>query len=113
MGLGWQRLASSGAVPFWESLAQSGKLSTPVMTFYMARYRGDYTATEIEKDGGLMTLGYINNTMYTGEISYISFDSNAEDYWRIPVGGLRAGGRAVSIVSRTYVLYLICIMSSY
>lgn len=99
MGLGWARLASSGAVPLWESLAESGQLATPVMTFYMARYRGEATATLIEYDGGLMTIGYINNTIYSGDINYVNFNSNSEDYWRIPVSGLRAGTTAVSIVS--------------
>lgn len=99
MGLGWARLASSGAVPLWETLAESGQLATPVMTFYMSRYRGDPSATLIEYDGGLMTLGYINNTIYSGDINYVNFNSNSEDYWRIPVAGLRADTTAVSIVS--------------
>ena len=100
MGLAWARLASSGATPFWQNLAQTGRLATPAMGFYLARYRGDYSATRVEQNGGLMTLGYLNQTLYEGNITYVSIADDEKDYWRIPIGGIRIGDTAIGIVSR-------------
>lgn len=38
MGLGWQTIASSGARPFWQTLASYGAWSQPVMGFQLTRY---------------------------------------------------------------------------
>jgi hypothetical protein len=101
MGLAWQSLASSGATPLWQALAASGQWSTPAMSFYLARYRDDPYATTAEAQGGLMTLGYLNSSLYTGDINYVSIDQSDTDYWRIPVAGARVGKTAISIASRT------------
>jgi cathepsin D len=37
LGLAWQTIASSGAMPFWQSLASAGKWDTPAMTFQLTR----------------------------------------------------------------------------
>lgn len=38
IGLGWQSLSSSGAMPFWQVLASTGSLSSPLMAFQLTRY---------------------------------------------------------------------------
>lgn len=100
IGLAWQRLASSGATPFWQQLAQSGKWEYPAFGVYLKRYRDDPTATDVETDGGQLDLGYLNNTIFTGDIHYTDISAADEDYWRIPVNGLQVGGRSVSISVR-------------
>jgi hypothetical protein len=100
MGLAWARLASSRSTPFWQQLAQTGQLATPAMGFYLARYRGNQYATRVEQDGGLMTLGYLNQTLYEGNITYVSIADDEKDYWRIPIGGIRIGDTAIGIVSQ-------------
>ena len=57
MGLGWQSLASSGAMPFWQRLAASGNWAEQTMGFYMKRYRNQLGATSLESDGGEFTMG--------------------------------------------------------
>lgn len=99
MGLGWASLATSQATPFWQALATQGKLETPAMSFYLARYRDQQFASSIEPEGGLMTLGYLNDTLYEGKINYINLEENARDYWRIPIQGIRVGNTAISISS--------------
>jgi cathepsin D len=38
MGLAWNTIASSGATPFWQTLANSGTWDSPVMAFHLTRY---------------------------------------------------------------------------
>jgi hypothetical protein len=47
-----------------------------------------------------MTLGYLNQTLYEGNITYVSIADDEKDYWRIPIGGIRIGDTAIGIVSR-------------
>lgn len=101
MGFAWKALASSGATPFWQQLAQSGKWSTPAFAVQMARYRDVQTATQVEAQGGQLDLGFINSTAYTGSINYMNISSSDEDYWRIPVNGMTVGGSSVSITSNS------------
>lgn len=37
MGLAFQTIASSGATPFWETLASSGAWTEPLMAFQLTR----------------------------------------------------------------------------
>lgn len=46
-----------------------------------------------------MTLGYLNQTLYEGNITYVSIADDEKDYWRIPIGGIRIGDTAIGIVS--------------
>jgi cathepsin D len=38
LGLAWNTIASSGATPLWQTLAQSGAWDSPVMAFQLTRY---------------------------------------------------------------------------
>lgn len=104
MGLAFETLASSGAMPFWEELVTTNQWPMPAMGFYMARYRDDYTATQVEENGGWFSMGYLNQSLYTGDVNYVSINQNDRDYWRIPVQGGQIQGSAVSIVSTRNVL---------
>lgn len=57
MGLAWRSIASSGATPFWQTLAASGKWDAPEMGVYLKRYRGDNNASQVETDGGEILFG--------------------------------------------------------
>jgi cathepsin D len=59
MGLAWERIAQTGAVPFWEALAESGTWTTQEMGVFMQRYRGTANPQEVETEGGSLTLGYV------------------------------------------------------
>lgn len=99
MGLGWKALASTGATPFWQSLASSGQWTDAEMGFFLKRYRGDNSATSVETDGGSFMMGGLNTSLYTGSVNYISMSSADEDYWRIPVEAVTVGGTAASGVT--------------
>jgi len=55
-GLGWQSIASSGATPFWETLAKGGAWDDPVMAFQLTRYVNNTRADALEA-GGSFTMG--------------------------------------------------------
>ncbi|KAI5454915.1 hypothetical protein NCC49_002191 [Naganishia albida] len=102
MGLAFETLASSGAMPFWEELVTTNQWPMPAMGFYMARYRDDYSATQIEENGGWFSMGYLNQSLYTGDVNYVSINQNDRDYWRIPVQGGQIQGSVVSISTTGY-----------
>jgi hypothetical protein len=63
MGLAWESIAQTGATPFWEALAQSGTWTTQEMSVYMKRYRNAVNPSDVETDGGSLTLGYVTSTL--------------------------------------------------
>jgi hypothetical protein len=96
MGFGWEAIAQTRATPFWEAVAESGAMSNPLMGFYLKRYRGDANAAAVESDGGEFALGEVDQSKISGDINYISFDSSAKDYWRIPMQAITVQGSQVS-----------------
>lgn len=101
MGLAWASIAQTGATPFWQNLASSGKWSQAEMGFYMRRWRGVRGVQTVESDGGELTLGGLDSSKYTGSVNYISFPSSNEDYWRIPVQGMTVQGNTITLVSQS------------
>ncbi|KAJ3545989.1 hypothetical protein NM688_g5560 [Phlebia brevispora] len=85
LGLAFQTIATSGTVPFWESLVQApGTLDEPLMAFQLTRYVNDSGVRAVEA-GGTFTLGATNTSLYTGEIDYQNIPSDAVGYWTIPL----------------------------
>ena len=81
MGLGFQTIASSGATPFWEALANSdGTLDEPLMAFQLTRFVNDSNAQQLEP-GGTFNLGSTNSSLFTGNIDYQDIPSGQEGYW--------------------------------
>ncbi|TFK47449.1 acid protease [Heliocybe sulcata] len=96
MGLAWQSLASSKATPFWQTLASSGQWDSGVMGFFLTRYGND-THSSNEEPGGQFTMGYLNNSLYTGDIDYQGVVSNDVAYWTLPLSSLNVQGQSVSL----------------
>ncbi|WVQ72156.1 hypothetical protein IAR50_001701 [Cryptococcus sp. DSM 104548] len=99
MGLGWTALASSRATPWWETLASSGQFDSPEFGVHMARFRGDGSATDDEKEGGEITFGGVDSSKFDGELNYVSIDDSAKDYWRVAVEGLSINDDSIDISS--------------
>ncbi|KAF8310964.1 acid protease [Clavulina sp. PMI_390] len=89
MGLGWASLASSGATPWWETLAKGGSWAQPLFGFYLARNEDSLTATS---PGGSLDLGFVNSSFTN--INYVSLTS--QDYWNIPVQSITVGGKVIT-----------------
>ncbi|KAH9942021.1 aspartic peptidase domain-containing protein [Amylocystis lapponica] len=99
MGLAWQQIASSGATPFWEALANTNStLTDPLMAFQLTRYLNDSQVQSLEP-GGTFTLGATNSTLYTGDIDYQDIPDGSVGYWMQELSGLTAQGTSVTLPS--------------
>ena len=88
LGLAWESLAATGATPFWQTLADSGTLAAPEMSFWFTRLISD-SRTPGEEFGGTFTLGGRNKTLYTGDVEFlplITF-SGQKTWWFLEVTG--------------------------
>lgn len=81
MGLGFESLSALNTSPFWETLFNQSKLSSPVFSFYLERYVND-PAVVNAAPGGTFTLGGTNSSLYTGNIDFIDMPSGSTpSYW--------------------------------
>ncbi|ORY30398.1 aspartic peptidase domain-containing protein, partial [Naematelia encephala] len=100
MGLSWQSLAYSHATPWWITLAESSSWSEPLFSFQLNRYRNVADASDLEEDGGTATFGYLDSSLYSGAITYVTVPSGAE-YWEIPMGSMTIQGKSISLSTST------------
>ncbi|WWC86902.1 uncharacterized protein L201_001781 [Kwoniella dendrophila CBS 6074] len=98
MGLSWQALAYSKATPWWITLAKSSSWSEPLFAFHLARYRNVAGANPVETDGGVATFGFLDSSLYSGDVTYVSVSGNAQ-YWQIPMASMTMQGKTVSLGS--------------
>ncbi|OAV99883.1 hypothetical protein PTTG_01476 [Puccinia triticina 1-1 BBBD Race 1] len=87
MGMAFQSLASTSSSPFW----QSAKIDT--FAFGISRFVNISTATDVEP-GGIMTLGGVNNTLFQGDVNYISLKS--QSYWLIAMDSVSINGQVLT-----------------
>jgi cathepsin D len=97
IGLAFQALASTGAVPFWQALINNNLLSSSEMSFWLAR--DSSTATQNLEPGGVFTLGGTNSSLFTGNIEFISLPSGEPTFWLLPLTSVTVNGSSVSITS--------------
>jgi hypothetical protein len=98
MGLAFQTIASSGAMPFWQTLASSGAWTDPLMAFQLTRYNNDSNAKSVEP-GGTFTMGAVNTSLYTGDIDYNDIPNDDTTYWLQTVSAVTSQGNSISITS--------------
>ncbi|THU93882.1 aspartic peptidase A1 [Dendrothele bispora CBS 962.96] len=101
LGLGFQTIASSGATPFWQSLVEGGAWDDPLMAFQLTRYLDDTQAEELEY-GGSFTMGFLNSSLYTGDIDYNDIPAGMETYWIQQISSLTSQGSSISFSSNQY-----------
>jgi len=99
LGLAWQQIASSGASPFWETLANGGAWDSPVMAFHLSRFVDDATASTLEP-GGSFTMGFVNQDLYTGDIDYQNI-AGTESYWLLALTAMTVQGNSITVPSGT------------
>ncbi|KAL8276487.1 hypothetical protein RQP46_011088 [Phenoliferia psychrophenolica] len=68
-GLGFQSIASSGEVPFFENLIKQGSLDKPLFGFYLSRQM---------VEGSTLTLGAVDESHYTGSFRTTPWQVAAE-----------------------------------
>ncbi|KAF8331904.1 acid protease [Cantharellus anzutake] len=93
MGLAWRSLAASGSTPFWQALVAGGSWTSPLMSFVLTRFLDDPTAQKLEP-GGVFTMGYLNSSLYTGDIEYTNINGDPT-YWLIDLTSIKVQGNSV------------------
>jgi len=97
LGLAWQPLASSGATPFAQTLASGNSWDSPVMAFQLTRFLNQSGAQQLEA-GGSFTMGFVNSTLYTGDIEYIDMPVT-NTYWILPITAMTVQGNSITMPS--------------
>jgi cathepsin D len=72
MGLAFQGIANTQAVPFWQALLNDNSFTNPEFSFFLTRFVNDPNA-QTEEPGGVFTLGGTNTTLFQGNIDFQSF----------------------------------------
>ncbi|EGG01944.1 aspartic peptidase A1 [Melampsora larici-populina 98AG31] len=86
MGMGFKLQASTGVTPFW----QSAKIST--FALGITRFI-NITSSKESEPGGILTLGGVNQSLYTGKINYIPLES--QSYWQIAMDEVSINGGVI------------------
>ncbi|CAK5274012.1 unnamed protein product, partial [Mycena citricolor] len=100
LGLAWQAIASSRAPPFWETLVSGGSWDSPVMAFQLTRFLNQSRSGNLQA-GGSFTMGFVNNSLYTGQIEYINMPTAFNSYWTLPITDITVQGASISMSSGT------------
>ncbi|OSX65756.1 hypothetical protein POSPLADRAFT_1177255 [Postia placenta MAD-698-R-SB12] len=96
LGLAWQPLAQSGAMPLWETLANGSALSEPVFAVQLTRFRNATSSNSLEP-GGTFTLGGTNASLYEGAIDWQGIPGGKATYWLQELTGLTMQGNEVAL----------------
>ncbi|THH01104.1 hypothetical protein EW026_g1545 [Hermanssonia centrifuga] len=100
MGLAFQSLASTGAVPFWQALTNAGQFASPEMSFWLTRFLDVSNPTD-DEPGGVFTLGGTNSTLFTGDIEFLDLaatsSANSATFWLLQMSSLTVNGQNVQI----------------
>jgi hypothetical protein len=91
MGFGFQTIAETKAVPFWQALVNSKQLTTPEFGIWLNRFTNDPTANVEEQNGGALTLGGTNSSLFTGDIEFLNMPSGSTpSFWLLAISGTHA-----------------------
>jgi cathepsin D len=71
LGLAFQGIANTGAIPFWQALINENLLTNPEFSFFLTRFVNNPNANE--EPGGVFTLGGTNTTLFQDNIDFQSF----------------------------------------
>ncbi|KNZ76590.1 Lysosomal aspartic protease [Termitomyces sp. J132] len=103
MGLAFQAIASTNAVPFWQTLTSNKQLDSPEFSFFLTRFRNDPNASE-EEPGGVFTLGGTNSSLFTGDIEFLNMPSlpspaPSASFWLLQLSAVTVQGKNVKITT--------------
>jgi cathepsin D len=97
MGLAFQGIANSQAVPFWQALVNNNQFTSPEFSFYITRFVNNQNA-KTEEPGGVLTFGGTNSSLFQGNIDFQPFtlSGNGGTFWLQTVSGVTVNGKSVS-----------------
>jgi len=101
LGLAFQTIASSGATPLVESLAQQANaLDEPSFGFFLTRFDDVLTSQDnAAQFGGQFSLGTSNTSLYTGDIDFVNIPEGRETFWTLEMTELDVNNQSVPITA--------------
>jgi len=87
LGMAWQTISVDNVVTVFQNLFSQGSVSANSFAFYLTRNAG--------QAGSVLTLGGYNSTLSKNDWKYVPLI--AQDYWRISIGGITVGSKAITI----------------
>ncbi|GAA5981255.1 hypothetical protein JCM10908_004040 [Rhodotorula pacifica] len=102
LGLGWQNIASSQAMPLVQALWENNTLPEPVFAFAFETHTF-YVNSAPTAPGGTLTIGGLDTSQYTGSINWVSLDQPV-GYWAIPLQDVHVGGKSLGITDQQVVI---------
>ena len=78
LGLGFPSIAAAGVKPIFNEMLDQKVITEPVFSIYLQK-------DGKEESGGEITFGGIDNTKYTGELTYVPV--SREGYWQFTLDG--------------------------
>ncbi|KAI0743974.1 aspartic peptidase domain-containing protein [Daedaleopsis nitida] len=97
LGLAFSALASTQALPFWQSLVNNNQFNSPDISFFLSRNTDEINPPD-EQAGGTMTLGGTNSSLFTGDIEFINLsNADAPTFWMLELTSLTAQGQSIAI----------------
>lgn len=93
MGVAFQSISSSGAEPFWQNIIS--QFTNPEFSVFLARFDNDVNIVnpqtgfvEDQSNGGAVTWGGVNNSLFTGNVEFQNFPANQQpSFWWQSVTG--------------------------
>ncbi|KAJ3864215.1 aspartic peptidase domain-containing protein [Lentinula novae-zelandiae] len=100
MGLGFEAIASTDSTPFWQALVNAGDLSSPEMSFWLARESSSTTTVDgdTEVPGGVFTLGGTNTSLFSGNVEFLD-TQGTPSFWLLNMNALTVQSESVSLGS--------------
>ncbi|KAJ3772679.1 aspartic peptidase domain-containing protein [Lentinula raphanica] len=91
MGLAFESIASTDSTPFWQALVNAGDLSSPEMSFWLAREGSTVS-------GGVFTLGGSNTSLFSGDIEFLD-TQGTPSFWLLTMNALTVQSQSISLGS--------------
>jgi len=93
IGLAFQPLAETNAVPLWQALINNKQLSSPEMGFQLTR-----SSSLNDAPGGTFTLGGVDTSKFTGSIEFHDLTGpSPPSFWLLSMSAVTVQGKSVSI----------------
>ncbi|KAJ7864663.1 aspartyl protease [Mycena leptocephala] len=100
LGMAYQETLTSQGPSFLQALLANGQLTSGTMSFWLNRFAGTANAQAEEANGGALTLGGSNASLYTGNIEFLTPTGSPNGpNWVLDVTEITVQGKSVQITS--------------
>ncbi|KAF8893597.1 aspartic peptidase domain-containing protein [Infundibulicybe gibba] len=109
MGLAFDKISRTDAMPFWRALALDGQLAAPEMGFWLTRLVDDRQASNNEP-GGAFTLGGTNSSLFQGDIDFVDIVTSprrSNNFWLLRMSLVTVQKKSIPITSGRSALSII------